>query len=608
MSTVCGFLPPQLARTRLRSRVTHPMNLIPFIPDNAPFSSEQRLWLNGYLAGIFSDASAHGGATSIQPALPAAPVIPLTIVFGSQTGTAEALAKKTAAEAKKRGFEPKVVCMDKIQGEELAALKHLLLITSTYGDGEPPDNAQSFWELLKADSAPALSDLQFSVLALGDTNYSGFCEFGKLCDARLEALGGRRVHARVDCDVDYEAPAKTWTDGVFLTLCGDGATEPESTPAELPVGYSKKNPFPARLLTNRLLNAPGSEKEVRHFEISLEGSGLSYEAGDALGVMPANCPDLAAALLSELGLDGEEAVMLPDGTESSMRHALLHHFDISRPSTEFLAAAAARTPDGELTALLDPAQRDALKKYLWGREIIDLLPGMTMKFTAPEFVALLKKLQPRLYSISSSPKAHPGQVHLTVAAVRYTAHGRSRKGVCSTFLADRANESTSVPVFIQTSHGFRPPEDLTRPVIMVGPGTGIAPFRAFLEERRATGATGKNWLFFGDQKEATDFLYKEELQAMVADGHLSRLDLAFSRDQAEKIYVQSRMLENAAELWSWLEAGAHFYVCGDASRMAKDVDTALHTVAETAGGLSQDSAADYIKRLKNEKRYQRDVY
>jgi sulfite reductase (NADPH) flavoprotein alpha-component len=323
-------------------------------------------------------------------------------------------------------------------------------------------------------------------------------------------------------------------------------------------------------------------------------------------VVPTNCPDQVADLLAVLACDGEEAVPTPDGAETSLRLALVQYYDITRPSPDFLQAASKQY--GELAELLDPARKDDLKKWLWGREVVDVLQGMKTKFSATEIVGLLKKLQPRLYSISSSPKAHPGEVHLTVGAVRYESHGRGRKGICSTFLADRCAAETSVPVFVQVSHGFRLPESGEVPVIMCGPGTGIAPFRAFLEERLATGAKGKNWLFFGDQKRATDFLYQETLEGWLSDGHLARLDLAFSRDQAEKIYVQNRMLENAAELWSWLQDGAHFYVCGDASRMAKDVDAALHTVAETAGGLSKEAAAEYVAKLKSDKRYQRDVY
>ncbi|EDY17620.1 sulfite reductase (NADPH) flavoprotein, alpha chain [Chthoniobacter flavus Ellin428] len=591
------------------------MNKIPFIPENAPFSPEQRLWLNGYLAGMFSDASMAESALAGLPSGPAAPAKPLVVFYGSQTGTAEGLAKKTSKEAVKRGFAPKLVDMAKYETVDLTKEENVLVITSTYGDGEPPDNAQAFWNYLQGEAAPPLAHLHYSVLALGDTNYSAFCQFGKNCDERLEKLGAKRVHPRVDCDVDYETPAKEWTEGVFAALSSSSDTpaltsgEADASTEEAPQGWSKKNPFPARLLANRLLNADGSGKEVRHYEISLAGSGLSYEVGDALGVMPANCGALVHDVLEALGCDGEEAVTTPEGTETSLRLALTQQYDITRPTPDLLKAAGERgAAGGELAALLDPARKDDLKKWLWGREIIDVIGGLTQPFAAAELTGLLKKLQPRLYSISSSPKAHPDEVHLTVAAVRYDGYGRNRKGVCSTFLADRCADNTPVPVFVQTSHGFRLPENGDVPVIMCGPGTGIAPFRAFLEERRATGAKGGNWLFFGDQKRSTDFLYQEQLEGWVSDGHLTRLDLAFSRDQAEKIYVQNRMLENAAELWSWLDSGAHFYVCGDASRMAKDVDAALHQVAETAGGLSKEAAAEFIQKLKSEKRYQRDVY
>ena len=589
------------------------MNQIPFIPDNAPFTAEQRLWLNGYLAGLFSNAGgdlASRAAAGLSTA-PAAPKPPLLVLYGSQTGTAEGVAKKTAKAAEARGFAPRMVCLDKFESVDLVKEERVLVITSTYGDGDPPDNAQGFWNWLSSDTAPRLEQTSFSVLALGDTNYAAFCEFGKKCDARLESLGAKRLAPRVDCDVDYETPANAWTDGVFSAL----ATESRATngtavaeKSEIADGYSRKNPFPARLLVNRLLNAEGSGKEVRHFEISLADSGLEYEVGDALGVVPTNCGELVGDLLNALGCDGEEAVKTPDGSETSLRLALAQHYDITRPSTDLLKAAADRGAGaGELASLLDPARREDLKKWLWGREIIDVIAGLAPMFDPAEFIALLKKLQPRLYSISSSPKAHPGEVHLTVGAVRYESHGRSRKGVCSTFLADRAGDAP-VPVFVQPSHGFKLPADGSVPIIMVGPGTGIAPFRAFLEERRATNATGKNWLFFGDQKRASDFLYREQLEAWLADGHLARLDLAFSRDQAEKIYVQQRMIDAGAELWSWLQAGAHFYVCGDASRMAKDVDAALHRVIETAGGMNAEAAADYVKKLKSDKRYQRDVY
>jgi sulfite reductase (NADPH) flavoprotein alpha-component len=499
-----------------------------------------------------------------------------------------------------------------------------VIITSTWGDGEPPDNATEFWSHISAEAAPKLANLNYSVLALGDKNYSEFCGAGKKFDERLETLGAKRIHPRVDCDLDYEALAKGWMDSVWPALIATStgsesvASEPANSPngpspaADSPIAsttYSRTNPFPARLITNRKLTGVDSGKDTRHFEISLQDSGLTYEVGDALGVMPQNCPALVDEIIRALGCDGEEGVTEPSGKETSLRSALLRNYQITKPGSSLLQLIADKAGDEELKSLLEPSRKADLDKFLYGREVIDvLLRCGAAKFAPKEFVGLLAKLQPRLYSISSSPKAHPGEVHLTIAAVRYESHGRARKGVCSTFLADRVEADTPVPVFVQTSHGFRIPADGSKPIIMIGPGTGIAPFRAFLEERRAIGATGKNWLFFGDQKAASDFLYREQLEGMLAEDLLTRLDTAFSRDQAEKIYVQTRMLEQAAELWRWLEDGAHLYVCGDAKRMAKDVDAALHEIIQNAGGKTADEAKAYVAKLKSDKRYQRDVY
>ena len=585
-------------------------NPVSLIPEAALFTEDQRAWLSGFLVGLFAAPSLAGLGQS-TPTAAVAPRPPLLILYGSQTGTAEQLAKRLGAEADQRGFASRVLEMSAWASIDLKSEPRLLLVTSTWGDGDPPDNAVAFWNFLNSDAAPKLDHLAFSVLALGDRNYSDFCGAGKKFDARLEQLGAKRFLPCAECDVDYEAPAKAWMDAVWTTLgTKESAVAPVVAPVETQaVGWSKTNPFPARLLTNRLLGAPGSAKETRHFEISLRDSGLNYEVGDALGVMPANCPALADEILAALRCDGEEGVKLANGNELSLRKALLDHFQITRITQPLLAAFAEHTKDAHLAGLLNPANKPALEKFLYGREIIHLLLAHPeVKFTPAEFTALLPKLQPRLYSISSSPKAHPGEVHLTVAVVRYDGHGRPCKGVCSTFLAERAGENVPVPVFIQTSHGSRLPADPAAPVIMIGPGTGIAPFRAFLEERRAIGAKGKNWLFFGDQKCATDFLYADELENFRRDGHLTRLDTAFSRDQADKIYVQHRMLEAAAEFWSWLESGAHVYVCGDAKRMAADVDIALQQLIQTAGARTPGQAADYVQKLRHEKRYQRDVY
>jgi len=600
-----------------------PRPSIPFIPDNAPFTPSQRAWLNGFLAGLYCQTAAPAGA-----APPTVAVKPkLNVLFGSQSGNAESIAKRLAKEAKKQGYEATISALEKATPAALAQEKCALIVTSTWGEGDPPDNAVQFWEQLKAENDLKLAGLNYSVLALGDTNYQYFCGFGKTLDSRLETLGAKRILDRVDCNVDFEAGAARWQTGIFEALksldlvgsapslngSGHGAGPlAETAPAEeeKPLGYSRRNPFSARLLVNRKLTGEGSEKDTRHYEISLQGSGLAYEAGDALGILPTNSPELVDEMLMALGYDGEEEVSSPEGEKMPIRLALLREYQIRVPHLEFLNAMAEHdAADQYLKELINSEVRTELDKFLWGREIIDFLvesPGV--KFAPEEFVSLLKKLQPRLYSIASSLKAHPEQVHLTVDTVRYDTHGRKRKGVCSNFLAERAGKDTPVPVFIQISKHFRVPENGDLPIIMVGPGTGIAPFRAFLEERKATGAKGGNWLFFGAQKSSCDFFYQEELEAYRSDGILTRFDTAFSRDQNHKIYVQNRMRENAQELWNWLEQGAHFYVCGDASRMAKDVDKALHEIVKSAGGRADEAAGEYIQKLKSDKRYQRDVY
>jgi len=549
---------------------------VPTLPETAPFTPEQRAWLNGYIAGLLSANKLVVPGTNAATAT-TAETIPLLFLYGSQTGTAEALAGRLAKEAKKHQFAARAVSMADFAKLNFVEEKRIAIITSTYGDGEMPDNAQAFWEMLKSDAAPRLDHSEFSVLALGDSNYAQFCQAGKNFDSRLEQLGAKRALARVDCEVDYEDNAKLWFEGLMVNLSSTpgekaGAATPTPSAAvdekSTPVGYSKKNPFSARLKTNLKLNGEGSAKDTRHFEIVLEGSGLTYEVGDALGVFPTNCAEFVQEILDAAGLDGEQAVMTPSGAEKPLRLALSADFDLKPFVTE-----------------LPPAG-----------------------ISAADLAGKLKKMQPRLYSISSSPKAHPGEVHLTVGVVRFEISGKKRKGVCSTFLADRVGTDTAVPVFVHSSPSFKIPKDPNAPMVMVGPGTGIAPFRAFLEERHAIGATGRNWLLFGDQRAATDFLYREQLEGWLKDGFLTRLDIAFSRDQAEKIYVQNRMIENAAELWAWLEAGGYFYVCGDAARMAKDVDAALHKVCEMAGGLDAEGAIAYVKKLKTEKRYCRDVY
>lgn len=535
----------------------------------------------------------------------------LHILFGSQTGNSESLAHDAANRAKSHGLVPVVKGMDEIDIGQLAKMEYLLIITSTYGEGAMPDNAEMLWDAAKEDSAPRLENVKYSILALGDTSYDLFCQAGKDWDERLAALGAQRLFDRVDCDVDFEAPAEQWLSEVIPLMAEGAATiavlDTDNRVAAKPA-YNRKNPFPAKLLVNRLLTAENSSKETRHYEISIAGSGLSYEAGDAMCVVPTNCPQLVADIVKSLGCTGSEDEPV-NGELMTLSEALRTHFEIKTPSKEFVEEIAKRSGDQELNGILQAGDKEKLSNYLWGRDTLDLLLQFpAVEFSAAEFLGLLKPLQHRAYSISSSSKLTPDTVHLTVASVRYDAHGRHHKGVCSTYLADLVDGNTDVKIFFTPNNNFRVPADDSLPMIMVGPGTGIAPFRAFLQERQARNASGKNWLFFGDRNAATDFIYRDEIEAMKTSGLLTKLDLAFSRDQAEKIYVQDRMKQHGAELFTWLEQGGYFFVCGDAYRMAKDVDQALHDVIREHGKMSLVQAVEYVNSLKKDKRYVRDVY
>ncbi len=608
---------------------------ISVIPREAPFTTEQRQWLNGFIAGMHSmqafGAMPQGADAAPVPA-PAAPAgAPLLILYGSQSGNAEGLAHDLAAKARLRSggapVAPRVVGMDQYPDIDFASAKHILVVCSTWGDGEMPDNAAAFWTWLQGAEAPALGHAAYAVLGLGDRNYRRFCQAGKNFDERLAMLGARRLRPVCECDVDYETTAHAWLETVLSGLDKELPPGAEGAPAAqmalpspapaMPAAaaptYSKTHPFLAPLLENRPLNARASAKDTRHLAFSLVGSGLEYKAGDALGVLPRNDYDLADRLILRLNCSGNERVTLAWGEESTLRAALLGRLDLRRGSAKVLEAIlqGARNPGerARLEGLLAAPDTTALSEYLNGRDTLDILDDFSKSNPDPQaLIAALGRLTPRLYSIASSPKAHPGEVHLCVGIVRARVAGRLRRGVASTYLAERVPLGTNVPVYIQPSAHFGVPETRGTPLIMVGPGTGIAPFRAFLEERRARGDTGPNWLFFGDQKRTFDFLYAEEILAMHRDGFLTRIDLAFSRDQEEKVYVQDRMFAQAAELFSWLEQGAHFAVCGDARRMAKDVDAALHRIVAQQGGLSEDKARDYVAALKKTGRYIRDVY
>ena len=584
------------------------------LPDSSPFSPDQRKALDSLLAGF--DALQRGwlsGFLAAGAAVPAAaaPVSAgkLTVLYGTESGNAESLADRAVKDAKKKGFKAVMKNMADISPADLAKEGNLLVIVSTWGDGDAPETAVAFHkEFMAADLK--LDGVKFSVCGLGDTSYEKFCEIGKQFDARLEQLGGKRVAPRADCDVDYEDTFTGWFAAAMTALA------PASTVVSAPVAavavseeFGKKNPFPSEVIDNVLLNGEGSAKETVHVELSLEGSGLSYEPGDALAVQPTNCPNMVKDILAAAKLKGTEEIEVKGAGKKLLADALREDFDITALSKAVLKKLATVTSSAKLDSLLAEDANEQLRGYIEGREIVDaLLDFAPDGIPADALAGLFRKLPVRLYSIASSPLAHPDEVHLTVAAVRYETHGRSRKGVCSTYLSDVAKTGSTVPVFVQPNKNFRLPADGGTPIIMVGPGTGVAPFRSFVEHRAALGSTGKNWLFFGDQRYTYDFLYQLEWQDFLKNGQLAKLDLAFSRDQPEKVYVQDKMLEKGAELYAWLEEGAHFYVCGDASRMAADVHEALISIVQNFGAKSREDAEAYVEELKKSKRYQRDVY
>ncbi|QNI32066.1 sulfite reductase subunit alpha [Alloacidobacterium dinghuense] len=604
--------------------------IVPFVPNDAPFSKEQRAWLNGFLAGVFSSAPAPAVAVKAEP-------LKIAVFYASQTGTAEGLARKLTKELKLKGYSASAISLEAYTSAALADERYAIFIVSTYGQGDAPDAVQPFYEQVCVEHFPRYENLQYAVFALGDRHYETFCKFGIDLDNKLATLGANRICERVECDVDIDAPFARWRQELFKrfeaiaaapvtesnvpalnldqvasasTRAPAEVTAPAATPTPTAsASPSRDNPFFSTLVEKRSLTRNGSSKSTLHLTWSIADSGIRYDAGDACGIIPHNDPALVEDILRALHFSGEEPVEIPKAGTLPLKVALRHHLVVTKLSRKMIERYATTGRCKTLLSLLATEQQEHLEKYVYERGLVDLLeecPGVI--HDAADLVAILPKLTPRLYSISSSPSTHLGEVHTTIAVVRYRSLNRERGGVCSTLVADRVPVGERVPIYIQPNKKFRLPQNPDTPVIMIGPGTGIAPFRAFLHERRVIGAKGRNWLFFGERNSANDYLYRDELEGMLADGHLTRLDTAFSRDQQHKVYVQDRMLEQAPQFWAWLQDGAGIYVCGDASRMAKDVDTTLHAIIEKQGGMSHESAKEYVRNLKDEHRYHRDVY
>ena len=591
-----------------------PTEILNLLPTLTPL---QLAWLSGYAwsqaSGVEQQVAAGQHLAANLTALSAEP-FSITVLSGSQTGNAKSVADKVAAELTEAGIAVKRVALKDYKAKTIADEKYLLLVTSTQGEGEPPEEGVVLHKLLNGKKAPKLTELQFAVLGLGDSSYPNFCQAGKDFDQRFAELGATRLFERVDADLDYSATAEQWIRDIVAIVKEKAAqaspvVQSIATATTAPVAkesqYNKANPFPATLITNQKITGRQSDKDVRHLEFDLAGSDLHYQAGDALGVWFDNDPKLVDEVLSLAQIDPTTEVTI-EGKTQTISTALLSHLELTQNTPAFVKGYAALAHNEQLNDLV--ADNQALQELVQRTPIVDVLHKFPAKLTAEQLVSLLRPLTPRLYSISSSPAEVGEEVHLAVGVVRFEYEGRARSGAASSFLADRVEEDGAVRVFVEHNDNFRLPNDTTKPIIMVGSGTGVAPFRAFMQQRVADEASGKNWLIFGNPHFASDFLYQTEWQQFAKEGFLHKYDFAWSRDQEKKIYVQDKIRENSAALWQWLQEGAYFYVCGDAAKMAKDVEQALLEVIAKEGNLSPDEAEDYLNELREEKRYQRDVY
>jgi len=579
----------------------------------ADLSPEEAHWISAFLAGFAVASRPPAPVAAPPPAV--AGTAPLVVLFGSQTGHAAALAETIAAQAHARGLPVERIDMAECDPRRLKDLRHLLVVVSTQGEGQPPDPARAWFEAVMSRRAARLPDTRFAVLGLGDSSYRQFCQSGREIDARLAALGGRRLCPRFDGDVDYATTAPAWIATALEAFAAELGPSPPvaAPPAEARTSVaapsvSAETPFPARLLDRVRLTGRGSDKMVVHLELSLDGSGLVYQPGDALGVRPRNDPALVAELLEAVRLD--PAAPVPEaGGSVTLRDSLERHREITLVTPRFVAAYAAAAKSRSLSALTKPAQADALAAWLRDRQIVDLVREFPAKGLAPEaFTAMLRGLAPRLYSLASSPLACPDEAHLTVARVEFGPPERRRFGTTSGWLADRLGEDEPVPVHLAPNPQFHLPDDPATPIVMIGAGTGVAPFRAFLQHRAATGGGGRSWLFFGERRFRTDFLYQTEWQGWIKSGQLGRMDVAFSRDQAAKVYVQHRLIERSRDLYAWIEDGAVLYLCGDATSFAPSVEQTLCRILASEGKQSAEAAAATLARMQRDGRYRKDVY
>ncbi len=560
----------------------------------------QRAWLTGFLAGLDA-ASGQPAAAAAAPAAPPKAAEPLTILFASESGNSEKLAGDVSKLARKQGFKPKVVDFADLDLATLPKAGKLIAIAATWGEGEPPARAVRAYGELMGDAAPRLDGVQFGVLALGDTSYAEFCAIGKALDARFEALGARRATDRADLDLDFDKPAADWIKGALKALAPAEAPSDNVVAVDFRAGAEdedgevSREPAVVEVIDHVNLNSSRSDKETIHLALEFEDGAPAYEPGDSLEIFPENDPQLVEEILRATGLSADEG----------LRQALLAERDITTLSATTVERFAKATGHADARKFVESGE---VKAWIEGRHLIDLIERFPAALTAEHLNTVTRPLPPRAYSIASSRKEVGDEVHLTIAAVRYETHGRARSGVASVHVADRIRNGAKLRVRVKPNKHFRLPADGSTDIIMVGPGTGVAPFRAFVQERRATEASGRSWLFFGDRHFTHDFLYQLEWQDALEDGSLAKIDVAFSRDQPEKIYVQDRIDAHAAEVVAWLDGGAHFYVCGDAKNMARDVRAAVVRAFESTKGLSATDAEAHVAGLERAKRYQQDVY